>query len=165
MSRYSFGEILSGILISVVGIIFVSAFFDVVVHGKTYDNYCCCNLETIYLNASNNYERKPFNDAFCILYDSTEQKKYFYTDIKNPTSATQVENSVTNVINIFKDQMKINEEQFSWYLYLRNIPIYIIPNIPCHTILDKSELEQKDIQYGCIDLNIERNLRWKIQNY
>ena len=165
MSKYSFGEILSGILVSVIGIIFVSAFFDVVVHGKIYDNYCCCNLGTIYLNSSNNYERKRFNDAFCVLYDSTEQKKYFYSDIKNPTTETQVENSVTNVINTFKNQMEMNEEQFSWYLYLRNIPIYVIPNIPCHTILDKSELKQKDMTYGCIDLNIEQKLRWKIPNY
>ena len=100
--RYSLGEIISGILISVVGIIFVSAFFDVFIYGKTYNNYCCCNLETIYypFNTSNNFE-----NAFCVLYNLMETK-------------------IGELNHITKSQMDMTEKDFTWYLYKKNTTIY-----------------------------------------
>ena len=132
-SRYSLGEIISGILISTVGIIFVSAFFDVFIYGKTYNNYCCCNLETIYhpFNTSNNFE-----NAFCVLYNLMETK-----------------NGELN--RITKSQIDMTEKDFMWYLYVKKIPLYVIPNFQCHYTLNQL-YDQKEIKYKCIDLSIEK---------
>ena len=147
--RYSLGEIISGILISTVGIIFVSAFFDVFTYEKTYNNYCCCNLETIYypFNTSYHLTNDQYSNAFCILYNLTK---------KNPTTKVDELSRVTNIINGFKSKIDMTEKDFMLYLYQKKIPLYIIPNFQCHYTLNQFNIDHKEIKYKCIDLSIEK---------
>ena len=49
----------------------------------------------------------------------------------------------------------MNQNEFNLYLFLRNIPSYVIPNAHCNYLLERINLTEKDMKYNCIDLQIE----------
>jgi len=133
LKRYTLVEILEGIVIVGLLIFVFHAFAEILTHEKTYDNYCCCNE----FDFSDNY-----GNSFCLHYNST--KKYMWN----------LGNLVQNLISGFRGQNELTDEEFNMYLYRRNIPLYVLPNMPCYYMLDRLNLKQK---YSCIDINLVAN--------
>ena len=48
----------------------------------------------------------------------------------------------------------MNYDEFKWYLYLKNFP-YWTPNINCYHTLNRFNLKERKMKYGCIDINIK----------
>ena len=166
-ARYSLGEVVSGILFSAVVILVFSVFCDIFIHGKTYNNYCCCNLEAIDdpFNVSDHESKTDTHNSFCILYNTTQQYTYFINrlpEFTGPAAVASVRptnrsifDEVKKIINKFKVQTGMNQNEFNLYLFLRNIPSYVIPNAHCYYVLERINLKEKDMKYSCIDLQIE----------
>ena len=166
-SGYSLGEIVSGILFSAIGIMFLSAFCDIFIHGKTYNDYCCCNLEASDdpFNVSDHESRTYTHNSFCVLYNSTQHYTHFITRLPEFTGPAAVASGrptnrnifdeIKKIINKFRLQTGMTQNEFNMYLYLKNIPIYVIPNIPCYDMLSRINLKERDMKYGCLDINIK----------
>ena len=164
---YSLGEIVSGILISAIGIMFLSAFCDIFIHGKTYNTYCCCNLEAIddLFNVSDHESRTNTHNSFCVLHNSTQHYTHFINRLPEFTGPAAVASGrptnrnifdeVKKIINKFRLQTDMTQNQFNMYLYFKNILSYVIPNIHCNYLLDRINLKEKDMKYSCVDLQIE----------
>ena len=76
---YTLGEILKGMIIVTFALVVCDSYNDVFIEGKTFDNYCCCNLEI--REKQFEYEKTYgentfFQNPFCIYFNSIS---LFYT--------------------------------------------------------------------------------------
>ena len=173
--RYRLSEIIEGIIIVGISILFLSSYKDVFIDGKTYENYCVCNLKekdknyesvirngdlivpnVAKFNASDIYgeDAKAFEDnSFCILYNSTEEKTHIYWRLKGPNYGLR--SIFEEIINEFKIQSEMTDNEFRRHVSIRSyIPV---PNIPCYFMLKRLNLEQRNMKNGCINLLIKKN--------
>ena len=144
---YSIHEILSGMIRVVLCIFILQIFLDVFVNNITYDNYCCCNLElkddptkTLNFDKTNVFNQ----NAFCIHYNQTRHSTRIFWENKD----------VETVVYKFRQQLNFNPDEFRLYLSLKNLPLYIIPNIHCNSMLKKLNVKETNMEYGCIDINV-----------
>ena len=49
----------------------------------------------------------------------------------------------------------MNNQEFNLYLYLKNIPLYVLPNINCDIMLKRLNLENKKMKHSCVDISLE----------
>tara|TARA_B100001093_G_C26445526_1_gene850006 strand:+ start:73 stop:534 length:462 start_codon:yes stop_codon:yes gene_type:complete len=143
--RYSFSEVVHGILTVSIVILVLQSFLEVFVHGKSYNHYCCCNLDKME-NLSNNLRVNPFNEnSFCVFYNHTRDSTKLFVG----------KNQVESVIVNFREKLKFSVIEFEWYLALKNIPLYIQPDFHCYNTLSRLNLEKRALNYGCVDLGIQ----------
>ena len=146
--RYDLSEIVSGIFVVCCFLFMLQSVLDVFVLGVHYNNYCCCNLEKVENefvfpgNEINTYSE----NSFCLYYNTTRHSTNLYWNSGE---------LLKNMINLFKNQTGMNNDEFMWFLYLKNIPLYVIPNIHCSNMLNKLNLNKNTIGYNCIDINIK----------
>lgn len=142
-------EILKGVIVVIFALVVYESYNDVFIEGKTFDNYCCCNLEI--REKQFEYEKSYgentfFQNPFCIYFNSTR---------KTSKVVWNSGNKLTSFIGSFKEQQKMTNQEFNLYLYLRNIPLYVLPNVNCDIMLNRFNIDNKKMKYSCVDINIE----------
>jgi len=158
---YTFGEILEGILIVGFGIFIFQTVAEFYIHYNNsyqnpYNSHCCCNLELIdeLFDASDNYGTLSFHhNSFCIRYNSTKESTSIFWPTQGHPHRDHID-QVQKITNQFRKQLEMNYDEFNRYLYLRNIPFWTA-NIPCYHMLNRFNLKERNMKYGCIDINIE----------
>ena len=145
---YTLGEILKGMIIVTFALVVCDSYNDVFIEGKIFDNYCCCNLEIRdkQFEYEKSYGENTFSqNPFCIYFNSTR---------KTSKVVWNSGNKLASFVGSFKEQKMTNQE-FNLYLYLRNIPLYVLPNVNCDIMLNRLNLNNKKMKYSCVDINIE----------
>ena len=86
-------------------------------------------------------------------YNSTTKTTYVHWPTQGHPHRYVID-KVKKITNKFRKQLGMNYDEFKWYLYLKNFP-YWAPNVNCYHTLNRFNLKERKMKYGCIDINIK----------